>query len=267
VYSDSCTGNWRDNWLNDAGGTLRNSADGMRFVNPERHDVVWFKHAIEGDVRIKCEICNNGDSKNAHILFIQATGIGGDYPENILEWQSKRSAANYDLYRYKMNNVGLSMDNPQNQIRFRHNAGFLLLKTYAEANLFGKGMHYHIAAQKVGKTVSFEVSHQESGEHKTYAATLENKPLINTGHIGFRQMIGRDVTYKNFKVYTRDKPAESAYNSMQRQVALKSAFSQQRNKCICLKMSTGLLHYATSAKGKREAAILLTTPNGRMLSE
>ncbi|MBD3243095.1 MAG: hypothetical protein GF331_21065 [Chitinivibrionales bacterium] len=204
IHEDDMTGDWREHWLNDAEGTLATSDHGMRFRTDDGHDVVWFLPIVTGDVRIECDITNNGTSGNAQILFIHARGIGGDYPEDILTWRNRRNPADYVWYKSRMHNLGISMDNPQNEVRFRHNAGFSLIKTYANADILDAGVRYHIVAQKTGRDILFEVGDERDGTKKTFTARCNSSPPLESGRIGFRQMGGRDVTYRNFAVYSRE---------------------------------------------------------------
>ena len=82
--SDSCTGNWQDNWFLDGlVATVENSEKGMNFAagpehkNDAHHGVLWTKKSFKGEVKIEYEYTRT-DSQliNVNILYIQAQGIG-----------------------------------------------------------------------------------------------------------------------------------------------------------------------------------------------
>lgn len=225
-FSDSCTGNWQDNWFLDGlVAKVEHSKNGMNFsagpVNREdaHHAVLWTKESFEGDVKIEYNYTRM-DSQiiNVNILFIQATGIGeNDFDKDITKWNDYRKVPTMSKYWRNMNLIHISYaafpmvnaDPDNDYIRVRRypateNIAFKdteVPPAFEKTGLFLPGITYNMTWIKTSQQLFLQVI--GDGKSKEYAWDLTAFPPITEGRIGLRHMFTRSAQYSDFKVYAR----------------------------------------------------------------
>ncbi|MEA2067577.1 MAG: hypothetical protein U9P12_00115, partial [Verrucomicrobiota bacterium] len=222
VFSDSGSDDWKAGWrLDGAFAKIENSKGGMVFsAGPEEwnnahHCVLWTKDSFRGDVRIEYDYTRL-DSVNrwVNILYIQATGKGGGFASDIMEWADYRTEPWMKHYFENMKLLHVSYaaygrdDNgaDDDYVRCRRypkavDGDFSKTEIKPDSfrtGLFRTGKTYHITAMKKGDRLFFNVE-GEAGE-KLFAW---QSPLIGEvaeGRIGLRHMWMKSARYKNFSI-------------------------------------------------------------------
>jgi hypothetical protein len=117
VFSDSCTGDWKQRWFLDGEiGTVKTGPEGMEliagpeFKNDAHHMVLWTKDSFEGDLKIEYDYTRLDDeTRCVTILYIQATGSGeGEYHKDIAKWSELRRVPAMATYFNHMHTYHIS---------------------------------------------------------------------------------------------------------------------------------------------------------------
>ncbi|WP_421897614.1 DUF1961 family protein [Marinoscillum sp.] len=226
AFSDSCTGDWTDQWFLDGEmATIENSEQGMTFsAGPENHNdahhaVLWTKPSFEGDVKIEYDYTRTEEQViNVNILFIQATGIGeGQFSKDITEWNDYRRIPTMSKYWLNMNTIHISYaafpmvnEDPGNDyLRVRRYPASNketfgdteVTPAYERTGLFLPGVTYHLTWTKTSKWLTLKV--EGNDQEKVFEWDLSGVTPVQEGRIGLRHMFTRSAMYKNFKVYTK----------------------------------------------------------------
>ncbi|MCC6680561.1 MAG: DUF1961 family protein [Phycisphaeraceae bacterium] len=219
VFSDTCTGDWREFWFLDGRQSkLENTPDGMILAaGPEgggdaANTVLWTHQSFAGDVKIEYDFTRLDDlPRFVNILYIQATGVGeGPFARDIAQWSELRRDPAMKLYYNHMNllHISYATFDPQNDyIRARRyprpkdgNFEFdtRIPPDYANSGLFQVGVTYRITCIKRGRQLFFNVS--QGGDQHLFTFNADGFPPVDEGRIGLRQMRGRVSRYANFSI-------------------------------------------------------------------
>ncbi len=225
-FADSCTGNWQDNWFLDGLiAKVENSEKGMNLIagpvhrDDAHHSVLWTKDSFKGDVKIKYDYTRT-DSQviNVNILFIQATGVGGEsFDHDISKWNDYRKVPTMSKYWKNMNLVHISYaafpmvnEDPENDyIRVRRYPATEKIPfqetevppAFEKTGLFLPGATYKMTWIKTSRRLFLQV--EGEGKTQAYDWDLSKFPPVTEGRIGLRHMFTRSARYRNFKVYVR----------------------------------------------------------------
>ena len=222
IFSDSCTGDWKDNWFLDGKvGKVTTGPDGMtltagpEFQNDAHHMVLWTHDVFEGDLKIEYEYTRLDDeTRCVNILYIQATGSGMDpYAEDIAEWNELRRVPAMRSYFDNMNTYHISYaafpndEDTTSYIRARrympHQTGLQgteLVPDYFPTGLFQTGVPHKITVIKLDRHIFMRVENPQQTSYFHLSNT--NLPPILNGRIGLRHMFTRSARYSNFRVST-----------------------------------------------------------------
>ena len=217
VFSDDCTGDWKEKWFLDGEGktTVTNSPEGMELKALNDHMVLWTKQSFEGDLKIEYEFTRTDRGGGVCIIYIQATG-GGDegFDKDITKWNDFRESPGMGKYFRNMNTYHISYaaygntDEPDklDYIRARRYMpesgkglkGTDLAPDYFDSGLFQPCVKHHITIIKDGNDLYMEII----GPDKKMLCHWNNTglPPIEKGRIGLRHMASRNARYKNFQV-------------------------------------------------------------------
>lgn len=223
VFSDSCTGDWTENWqLDGLKATVESGSEGMTLsAGPVQgddscHAVLWSKDVFEGDVRIDYEFTKLDDSiHNVIILYVLASGSGeGVFDSDIFQWSKLRDIPSMRLYFNHMNAYHISYsafnqdnEDPQNDyIRARRYmpetgaglAGTELTPDYSNTGLFQQGVPHHITVIRKGDDLFMFIRNGET--EKLCHWKTDAFPLITQGRIGLRQMYTRSARYRDIEI-------------------------------------------------------------------
>ena len=223
VFSDSCTGDWRDRWtLDGLKATVTNSERGMDFkAGPIRkedvsHAVMWTKESFAGDIRLDYEYTKLEDVIEAvTILYIQATGSGAQgYDEDISKWADKREIPSMRTYFNHMNLYHISYaafdvsnsDPVKDYVRARRympesSAGLAntdLEPDYFETGLFKRGVPHKITVIRKGDDLFMYIRNHEEKQLCHWKA--DAFPPIIEGRIGLRHMWTRGARYRDLRI-------------------------------------------------------------------
>ncbi len=224
--ADSCTGNWQDNWFLDGQlAKVENSEQGMNFtagpVNRDdaHHAVLWTKASFKGDVKLEYNYTRTDTQHiNVNILFIQATGIGGEaFDQDITKWNDYRTVPTMSKYWRNMNLIHISYaafpmvnEDPDNDyIRVRKYPATEEIPfkdtevppAFEKTGLFLPDVTYKMTWIKTGEQLFLKV--QGGGNTRQYTWDLTAFTPVTEGRIGLRHMFTRSAQYSDFKVYTR----------------------------------------------------------------
>lgn len=203
---DPMTGDWKETWSQDSDSSeITSDKDGLTWIADKGNDVLWFKEGpFAGDIKITYEFEHLRDSPNVLILFVQANGVGGEFSNNILEWQDKRPNAKYSMYKGRMNYLSVSYANGEDEIRFRHSIdgkGAVRIGERPGEGTFKVGVVYDITCIREGKDITFQAENRETGKVHTWKTQLLEDQDLEPGWIGFRTMNTQGGRYKNFKIF------------------------------------------------------------------
>lgn len=221
IFSDPCTGNWREQWFLDGQiGTVTNTPQGMElragpeFKNDAHHMVLWTKQSFAGDLMIQYDYTRlDSETRCVNILYVQATGSGTEpYTEDILQWADLRKVPSMKTYFNHMNTYHISYaaypnadDATEDYIRARRympEAKGLkntdLTPDYFRTGLFETGVPHQITVIKHGQELFMHVQNAE----KQMLCHWKNEtfPPIEQGRIGLRHMYTRSARYANFRI-------------------------------------------------------------------
>ncbi len=220
LFSDSCTGDWKQQWFLDGEvGKVTTGSGGMtltagpEFLNDAHHMVLWTNASFEGDLKIEYDYTRLDSETNCvNILYIQATGSGeAPYSEDITEWSELRRVPAMRMYFDHMNLYHISYaafpnDEDTTQYirarRYMPNAtgleGSDLEPDYFPEGLFETGVPHKITVIKRGREVLMRI---QNAEQDYYChMTNPNLPTVLEGRVGLRHMFTRSARYKNFRI-------------------------------------------------------------------
>jgi chondroitin-sulfate-ABC endolyase/exolyase len=211
--------------------TVEDSPGGMEFsAGPEEwnhahHAVLWTKDSFAGDVKIEYDYTRLDDvNKWVNILYIQATGKGGDFPPDIMEWADYRTEPWMKHYFENMKLLhvsyaaydgvdGLGADDDYVRCRRYPKAekgGFSkteIKPDFFRTGLFRTGKTYHITAIKKGDRLFFNV--EGKGREKLFAWQSPLIGEVTEGRVGLRHMWMKSAHYENFTVSVLEGSHES----------------------------------------------------------
>ncbi len=220
TFSDSCTGDWKQQWILDGEvGKVSNGPEGMEltagpeFLNDAHHMVLWTKDVFEGNLKIEYDYTRLDSKTNCvNILYIQATGSGeAPFVEDITEWSELRRVPAMRMYFDHMNTYHISYAAfPNNEDttqyirarRYMPNAtgleGSDLEPDYFPEGLFKTGVPHKITVIKRDREILMRIQNTE----QDYYCRMTNPtlPTVEAGRIGLRHMFTRSASYKNFRI-------------------------------------------------------------------
>ncbi len=214
-------------WIADGRfSTVKDTPDGMEFsAGPEEwnhahHDVLWTKVSFKGDLKIEYDYTRLDDiHKWVNILYIQATGKGGLFSKDIMDWADYRKEPWMKYYFNNMKLLHISYaaygrdDNgvDDDYVRCRRypkdlNGDFSKTEIKPDSfrtGLFRTGKTYHITALKKGDRLFFNV--EGDGKERLFAWQSPLISEVTEGRIGLRHMWMKSARYKNFTVSVLEK--------------------------------------------------------------
>jgi arylsulfatase A-like enzyme len=223
ILSDSCTGDWKEQWFLDGEiGKVTSGPNGMEmtagpeYENDAHHMVLWTKEEFEGDLKIEYEYIRlDEETRCVNILYIQATGSGEEpYVKDITEWNELRRVPAMSMYFDHMNTYHLSYaafpnnEDTTSYIRARRYMpnktglkGSNLEPDYFPEGLFKTGVPHKITVIKKDRDIFMRVENAE----EVYYCHMSNPdlPAIKEGRVGLRHMFTRSARYKNIRISTR----------------------------------------------------------------
>lgn len=225
-FNDPCTANWQDNWFLDGQlAKIENTEKGMNFIagpvnrNDAHHAVLWTKESFKGDVKIEYNYTRtDSQAINVNILFIQATGIGGEtFAPDITQWNDYREVPTMSKYWRNMNLIHISYaafpmvnEDPDNDyIRVRRYPATEKIPfndtevppAFERTALFLPNVTYKMTWIKTNDQLLLKVEGDDKVRQYSWELTAFD-PIIE-GRIGLRHMFTRSAQYSDFNVYTR----------------------------------------------------------------
>lgn len=221
VFSDPCTGDWRERWFRDGEvGTVETAPEGMtltagpEFKNEAHHMVLWTKQSFEGDLRIEYDYTRtDNETRCVNILYIQATGSGkAPYARDISQWNELRKVPAMATYFDHMHAYHISYaafpnsgENRVSYIRARRYLpegkglkGTELAPDYEPQGFFAQGVPHHITVIKKDRDLFMCI---ENTEQVRYFHLMNKElPAITDGRVGLRHMFTRSACYQNFQI-------------------------------------------------------------------
>lgn len=225
VFSDPCSGDWRDQWFLDGEkARVSNADDTMKIDTAEGYAVLWTKESFEGDLRIEYDFKRADENPSGvNIIYIQATGDGQNgCSEDIAQWADRRTTAAMSDYFLNMHTYHISYATDKDDylrgrrylpLENRGLKGTELAGERTNAGLFHDKKWIHITIVKRAKELWVEFRHPD----KTTLCHFENrdKPGIEKGRVGLRLMPGRMSLFKNFRItnLAASQPSEPSRSS------------------------------------------------------
>ena len=233
TFADSGEVPWQENWFLDGRfSKVTNTQNGIKIEsgseikNDAHHAVLWTKQQFAGDVKIEYDFTKIDDEMTmVNILFIQATGIGGEFDEDISLWNDRRQVPSMKFYFERMKLLHISyaayeqVNNDANNDYVRARVyplhpttgfkGMEVPPSYFRTGLFKKDITYKMVVEKNKHNMTLTVSPKNVDkteaelQTKVFTWQLPERGNIDYGRIGLRQMYTRSSIYNNFKVYTR----------------------------------------------------------------
>jgi len=223
VFSDPCTGDWRQQWFLDGEvGTVTTAANGMtltagpEFKNEAHHMVLWTKQSFEGSLKIEYEYTRTDkETRCVNILYIQATGSGkGPYARDISQWDELRRVPAMETYFNHMHAYHLSYaafpNSGENRVSYLRARRYLpegdglkgteLAPDYDPQGFFAEGVKHHITVIKKDRDLFLRVENPDRVGH--YRFRNPRLPAITDGRVGLRHMFTRAARYRNFQIST-----------------------------------------------------------------
>ena len=221
-FTDSCTGNWKENWFLDGQmAKVVNSEKGMNFTagpvnrNDAHHAVLWTKDSFSGDMKIEYNYTRTDTQVvNVNILYIQASGVGTEsFDRDISKWNDYRQVPTMSKYYYHMDPLHISYaafpmvnEDPANDyVRVRKYPAEKgkfgkteVLPAFFNTGLFLPYETYKITVIKTDANLFFKVE----GENieRLFSWDLNKIDPLSSGRIGLRHMYTRSARYSDFKV-------------------------------------------------------------------
>jgi hypothetical protein len=230
VFSDPCTGDWRQHWFLDGGvGTVTNGPEGMtltagpEFGNDAHHMVLWTKQIFEGDLKIEYEYTRtDNETRCVNILYIQATGSGkGPYARDISRWNELRKVPAMATYFDHMHTYHLSYaafpNSGENRVSYLRARRYLpegdglkgteMAPDYDPQGFFAEGVKHQITVIKKDRDLFLRVENPDRVGH--YHFRNPNLPAITDGRVGLRHMFTRSARYRDFRISIPQAAADS----------------------------------------------------------
>ncbi|MGB6221282.1 DUF1961 family protein [Haloferula sp.] len=221
VFSDPCTGDWRERWFLDGEvGTVETAPEGMtltagqEFKNDAHHMVLWTKQSFEGDLRIEYEYTRIDDeTRCVNILYIQATGSGkGPHARDISQWNELRKVPAMATYFDHMHAYHISYaafpNSGENRVSYIRGRRYLpeskglkgteLAPDYQPEGFFAQGVPHHITVIKKDRDIFMRVENSERTGY--FHFSNPRLPAITDGRVGLRHMFTRSARYRNFRI-------------------------------------------------------------------
>ena len=223
VFSDSCTGNWKDFWtLDGLKATVTNSVAGMDFSagaewgNDESHAVIWTRRSFSGDIRVAFEYTRlDHAARGVNILYLLATGSGTEpYQKDIAAWSDLRQVSAMKTYFNHMNLYHISFaaygntngDPASDYIRARRYLpetnrgldGTDLPPDNFSTGFFQPGVPHAITVIRKGGELFMLV--RAEGREMLYRWKTDAFPPIEEGRIGIRHMSTRSARYRHVRI-------------------------------------------------------------------
>ncbi len=222
VFSGKSSKDWN---LDGAFATVEDSPEGMAFsAGPEEwnhahHAVLWTKDSFEGDVKIEYDYTRLDSVNNwVNILYIQATGKGGEFSTDIMDWADYRKEPWMKNYFETMKLLHISyaaygrddLGEDNDYVRCRRypkaeegEFGQTEIKPDSfRTGLFRTGKTYHITAIKKGDRLFFNVAGDDLEKLFAWQSPLIGE--VTEGRIGLRHMWMKSARYQNFSVSVLD---------------------------------------------------------------
>ena len=220
VFSDSCTGDWKQQWFLDGEvGTVSSGPEGMElragpeFKNDAQHMVLWTKEVFSGDLKIEFDYTRlDGETRCVNILYIQATGSGEQpYVKDITQWNELRRIPAMRMYFNHMNTYHISFaafpndEDSTSYIRARRYMpnqtglkGSDLEPDYFPTELFNTGVAHRLTVIKRARDIFIRVKNPE----QVVYCHMSNPdlPPVTEGRIGLRHMFTRSARYQNISI-------------------------------------------------------------------
>jgi hypothetical protein len=223
LFSDSCTGDWRQQWFLDGEvGKVPNGPNGMtltagpEFMNEAHHMVLWTKQSFEGNLKIEYDYTRTDhETRCVNILYIQATGSGkGPYARDISQWNELRKVPAMKTYFNHMHAYHLSYaafpNSGENRVSYLRARRYLpegdglkgteLAPDYAPQGFFAEAVKHHITVIKKDGALFLRVENPDRVGH--YRFHNPRLPAITEGRVGLRHMFTRSARYRNFQIST-----------------------------------------------------------------
>ena len=193
---------------------------GPDIESEDDHIVMWSKKSFKGDIMIDYEFTKlDSLERFVNIIYIQATGNNAlESPKDISKWKEKRKTPLMSHYYNNMNLTHLSYAAFENKPdirnteyirarRYMPDAGNGLKGTefpeeYLCPLLFETGIKHKLTIIKQDGNILFRVKTENRTAY--YKFTGDSLPDYEEGAIGFRQMHGRNSSYENIVVYTKN---------------------------------------------------------------
>lgn len=222
VFADTGNRDWESGWFLDGQrATIKNIEDGMLFSagpianDNASHAVLWTKKSFNGDLKIEYDFKRMDDiTKYVNIIYIQATGKGGEFVEDIEAWSDLRVIPYMRTYFLNMNLWHVSYaafgnDDGENKKDYVRARRYPVLEgkkfsdtkvgiSYDDTGLFIPGVKYHMTFIKKGNKLHMKV--EGDTIEKYFSWDFSDHPEITKGRIGLRQMWTRCSKYANFSV-------------------------------------------------------------------
>ena len=216
------TGYEPSDWFLDGEfATVQDTEAGLEFsAGPEEwnhahHAVLWTKDSFKGAVRIDYDTTRLDDvNRWVNILYIQATGKGGEFSTDIMDWADYRRESRMAHYFENMNLLHVSyaafgeedLGPDEDYVRCRRypkaeDGDFSKTEIKPDSfhmGLFRTGETYHITAIKSGDRLFFHVA--GAGEETLFAWQSPLIAEVTQGRIGLRHMWMKSARYENFTV-------------------------------------------------------------------
>lgn len=227
IFHDDGTGDWRDKWVLDGlRAEVRNTQRGMIFEagpcpgDNASHAVLWSRESFAGDFIMEFDYTRlDTINRYVNILYLQATGIGGDSPEDINSWAGEREVPYMKSYFERMKCLHISFaafgndnDKDEDYIRVRRYPKALdkdfstveVGETLFNTGLFSPGEMRHITVAKTDGSLSLKVEGKGVKTMENSWDTSHLTPLA-PGPIGIRHMHTRCSRYGNIRI-SRPRP-------------------------------------------------------------
>ena len=220
VFSGESSKDWK---LDGEFARIYDIADGLEFsAGPEEwnhahHAVLWTKDSFKGDLKIEYEYTRlDAVNKWVNILYIEATGKGGEFTKDVMDWADFRREPwmkNYfetmKLLHISYAAYGADDNGPEDDYvrcrRYPKDPDGEFSKTEIKPDsfrtgLFRTGETVHITAIKKADCLFFNVKGVDKEKLFAWQSPLIGE--VTEGRIGLRHMWMKSARYENFTVST-----------------------------------------------------------------
>lgn len=229
VFSDPCTGDWREKWFLDGEvGTVTTGPEGMtltagpEFRNDAHHMVLWTKQSFEGDLRIDYDYTRTDNERQCvNILYIQATGSSnGPHAKDISQWNELRKVPAMATYFDHMHTYHLSYaafpNSGEQRVSYLRARRYMpeaeglkgteMAPDYDPQSFFAEGVKHRITVIKKDRDLFLRVENPDRTGHYHFRNT--RLPAITAGRVGLRHMFTRSARYRDFRISVPQPAAE-----------------------------------------------------------